>query len=79
MTDNLISGIVTVATAIVGIAILAVLVSGHSQTAAVIKSAGNAFSGAIGAAVSPVVGGSASAFSNTLFSGGGMPVLGESY
>lgn len=65
MTDQLISGVVTVATAIVGIAILAVLVSRNSQTPQVISSAGQAFSGAIQAAVAPV--------SSGLFTGGGVP------
>lgn len=48
--------IVTVAVAIVGVAILAVLVSRNSNTAQVIKSAGDAFSGALGVAVSPITG-----------------------
>lgn len=48
--------IVTVAVAIVGVAILAVLVSKQSNTANVIKSAGDAFSGALYAAVSPITG-----------------------
>lgn len=73
MGDQIVSGVVTVATAIVGIAIIAVLVSGRSQTARVIQSAGQAFSGAIGAAVSPVSGGGSgySAFSPAGFTGGG--------
>jgi hypothetical protein len=48
--------IVTIAVAIVGIAILAVLVSPKAQTANVITSAGRAFSSAIGAATGPVTG-----------------------
>lgn len=48
--------IVTVAVAIVGVAILAVLVSKNSNTANVIKSAGDAFSSALGTAVSPITG-----------------------
>lgn len=54
--NQTISGIVQIATAIIGIAILAVLVSRQSNTSGVIKSAGDAFSGAITAAVSPIVG-----------------------
>jgi hypothetical protein len=46
-----------IALAIVGLAIVAVLVSRNAQTGSVITSAGNAFSGAIGAAVAPVSGG----------------------
>ena len=55
--NNVVSQIVVVATAIVGLAVLAVLVSKNSNTAGVITSGGNAFSSAIKAAVSPVVGG----------------------
>lgn len=55
--DSVMGNIVTIATAIIGVAILAVLVSRNSQTPAVIKSAGQAFSGALGVALSPVSGG----------------------
>jgi hypothetical protein len=48
--------LVTVATAIVGLAIVSVLVSKKSQTPAVIQSAGSAFSNALGVAESPVTG-----------------------
>jgi hypothetical protein len=48
--------IVTVAVAIVGVAILAVIVSKNSNTAAVIKSTGDAFSNALSVAVSPITG-----------------------
>jgi hypothetical protein len=54
---NTVGQITTVLTAIVGVAILAVLVSRRSQTPAVIKEFGNAFSGALNAATSPVTGG----------------------
>lgn len=54
MGDHLINGIVTVSTAIVGLAIIAVLVGKQSQTGTVIKSAGSAFSSDLTAAVSPV-------------------------
>lgn len=60
---NVIGGVVTIATAIVGIAILAVLVSRNANTAGVLGAAGKAFSQSIGAAVAPVTGG--------VFSGGG--------
>lgn len=55
--NNLVDGAVSIATAIVGVALLAVLVSRNAQTPQVITSLGNAFSGGIGAAVSPVTGG----------------------
>lgn len=57
MGDNLITGLVTIATAIVGLAIFAVLVSKNAQTPQVIQSAGNALGSDITAAVSPVSGG----------------------
>ncbi len=54
---NTVGQIVTVLTAIVGVAILAVLVSKNSQTPAVIREFGQAFSGALTAATGPVSGG----------------------
>lgn len=56
MSSELINSLVVIATAIVGVAILAVLVSRNAQTPAVIKAAGNAFSTSLQAAVSPVTG-----------------------
>lgn len=50
--------IVTIATAIVGVAILAVLVSQKSNTSNVIQAAGSAFSNALGIAEAPVTGAS---------------------
>jgi hypothetical protein len=56
--SNTVGQIVTVLTAIIGVAILAVLVSKNAQTPAVIREAGKAFSGALAAATGPVMGGS---------------------
>ncbi len=71
MTENMISAIVTVAVAIVGIAILAVLVSRQSNTAGVVQAAAGGLAQDIGAAVSPVTGQGAT-FN---FGGGvGMPI-----
>ncbi len=56
MKDEFLTALVTVATAIVGVAILAVLVSKNANTAGVLTSAGNAFSTALGAATGPVSG-----------------------
>ncbi len=64
MTDQLFSSIVTIATAIVGVAILAVLVSRQANTSQVIQAATGGFAQDLSAAVSPVTGGS--------FTGGGM-------
>ena len=62
--DEAFKSMFAVATAIVGVAIVAVLVSKNSQTGTVLTSAGTALSTAITAAVSPVTGSSGS------FSGG---------
>jgi hypothetical protein len=56
-TDQLWSGVVTIATAIIGVAILAVIVSRNSNTAGVLKAAGGAFSQSLATAVSPITGG----------------------
>lgn len=44
-----------IAAAIIGVAMVAVLVSSRAQTPAVIKSAGDAFRGVLEAATSPVL------------------------
>lgn len=56
--SNLVTGLVTIAVAIVGLAMLAVIVSKNAQTPAVISSAGNALGSDITAAIAPVTGGS---------------------
>ncbi|MDE2104365.1 MAG: hypothetical protein KGL39_44415 [Patescibacteria group bacterium] len=67
----MISAVVTVATAIVGIAILAVIVSRQSNTAGVIQAASSGFAQDISAAVAPVSGGTFG------FGGGvGLPTFG---
>jgi uncharacterized membrane protein (Fun14 family) len=55
--DGAMEKIVTIAVAIIGVATLAVLVSRNANTSGVIKSAGDAFSKALGTAISPVAGG----------------------
>jgi hypothetical protein len=70
--------IVTIAAGIIGIALVAVLVSQRANTAGVFASLGGAFSNAVSAAVSPVTGNSAapnvnagaSNFGLTSFGGG---------
>ena len=57
MGDNLITSVVSVALAIVGVAIIAVLVSKNANTAGVITASGSSFSQALGTALSPVTGG----------------------
>jgi PRD1 phage membrane DNA delivery len=60
MGDEIIKSLFAVAAAIVGIAIVSVIVSSHSSTAGVIQAAGAALSTDISAAVSPVTGGGSS-------------------
>jgi len=56
--SEIIGGVVTIVTAIIGVALLAVLVSKNSDTAGVIKAGSSGVSSMIGAAVSPVTGSS---------------------
>lgn len=57
MSEQLLTAIVTVITAIIGVAILAVLVSRNSQTSTVIKAASAGFATDLTAALSPISGG----------------------
>lgn len=59
MNSQMFEPIVTVLVGIIGIAMVAVLVSQKSNTAGVFAAAGGAFSNAVSAAVSPVTGNSA--------------------
>lgn len=52
------AGLAAILTAIIGLAVIAVLVGQNSQTPSVIQAAGTGLAGLIGAAVSPVTGGS---------------------
>lgn len=54
--NSLTEAILTIAAAITGVAILAVLVGQKSKTSEVIQSAGSAFSNALAVAESPVTG-----------------------
>lgn len=56
MSDNLITGVVTVAMGILGVATLAVIFSQKANTSAVISAGGNALGNNILAAVSPITG-----------------------
>ncbi len=75
MGDHIIASGVAVATAIVGLAIIAVLVSRQANTSGVIQSAGSAFATDLAAAVSPITGGSG--FGG--FSGMGAPLINPQY
>jgi hypothetical protein len=74
MGEQLINQTVTVLTAIVGVAIIAVLVSNKAQTSQVIGAGGNAFAQGIEAAVSPVTGNSPSIGSSFGNSFGAEPI-----
>lgn len=56
--STMVEAMVTIATAIVGLAIVATLVSKKAQTPQVIQATGSAFSNALGVAESPVTGSS---------------------
>lgn len=60
MSDNLTTGIVSIALGILGVATLAVILSRKSNTAGVIQAGGSALGADIGAAVSPITGGTPS-------------------
>ena len=71
MGRELFEPVVTIFAGIIGIAIIAVLVSQKSNTAGVFAAAGGAFSNAVSAAVSPVTGNSAAPNVNAGASMGG--------
>lgn len=54
--NQLWSGVVAVLMAIIGVAILSVIVSKNAQTTQVLQAGQQAFSGALGTALSPVTG-----------------------
>ena len=56
MSEQLVSSVTTVLLAIVGVAIIAVLVSKNANTSGVIGAGGSAFSQSLGTALSPVTG-----------------------
>ena len=56
MSDQLLTSIVTVITAIIGVAILAVIVSQRAQTSNVISSASSGFAKDLQVALSPISG-----------------------
>ena len=66
MSKDAISGVVTVLLAIVGVAIIALLVSPAAKTAGVLGASGNALSQLICKAVSPVTGSSCGGGSGTI-------------
>lgn len=67
--------VVTIVAGIIGIALVAVLVSQKANTAGVFAAAGGAFSNALSAAVSPVTGNSASPNVNAGASSNGLQLF----
>ncbi len=57
MSEQLVTAVVTVLMAIVGVAIIAVLVSKNANTSQVIGAGSQAFSGSLATALSPITGG----------------------
>lgn len=66
-------GVITIASAIVGLAILAVLVSNSANTTGVISAASSGFAQDLSAAVSPVTGGTGGFGTNILGYNNGFP------
>lgn len=54
MTNDILTSVITIATAIIGLAIIALLVSSRADTANVVGTAGAAFNKIVAQAVSPV-------------------------
>ena len=54
--NSMTEAVVTILTAVVGVAIISVLVSRKSNTSGVLQAGGSAFSSILGVAVSPVTG-----------------------
>jgi hypothetical protein len=55
MTDRIFNDLMAIAAGVVGLAIVAVIVSNQAKTSNIISSAGTAFSGILKEAVSPVL------------------------
>lgn len=69
--NNVIEPLVTIAAAVVGLAIIAVLVSKNAQTTQVIGATGSAFSNVLSAATGPITGAVAAPNVNGPSGGGG--------
>ena len=75
--DRIMETVGTVAAGVIGVAILAVLVSNKAQTGSVLAAAGGAFSNVLSAATAPVTGNSASPNVNAGSSSNGLLNLGS--
>lgn len=65
MSDHIVTSLVTVLMALIGVAIIAVLVSKQANTTGVLSAGGSAFSGVLGTALGPVTGAGAGGFNFT--------------
>lgn len=70
-----VEAIVTIATGIIGLAIVAVLVSNKAQTGSVLGAAGSAFANALSAATGPVTGATAAPVNSSGSGIGSLPSL----
>jgi hypothetical protein len=76
MENNLVNSVVTVLTAIIGVAIIAVLVGSNAKTSQVIQAGAQGFAQDLGVAVSPVTGGSGfGGIGGASFTGGGVGTI----
>jgi threonine/homoserine efflux transporter RhtA len=64
MSEKTITALVTIALAVVGVAVIATLVSSKAQTGSVFGALGNAFSGTLCKALSPITGSSCGGVAN---------------
>lgn len=77
--DNFWTGLVAIGTAIVGVAVVAVLVSRNSQTPSVIGAATGGFAQDLAAAVSPITGGGIGGFGLGMSGYGANGMIGGGY
>lgn len=75
MGNQAVEGLITVATAIVGVAIVATLVSKNANTSGVLTAAGGAFGSAVTAATAPVTGSAGNLFQTAGWTGGAPTML----
>ena len=73
--NGMLEAAVTIAIAIVGVAILSVIVSPKSQTSQVIQSVASGFGNSLAVAMSPVTGAAVNIVTAYPSSGTGLPVL----
>lgn len=75
--NNILEPLVTIAAGVIGLAIIAVLVSQKANTSAVIGATGSAFSNVLSAATGPVTGSTAAPVNSSGSGLGSLPSLGS--